>query len=54
MTHNVGLGLLGGLVWAGYADKAKSSPLTLRPPAALDEEDFYVRALSVVCVQKPV
>lgn len=40
MTHNAGLGLLGGLVWAGYADKAKSSPLTLRPPAALDEEDF--------------
>lgn len=40
MTHNVGLGLMGGLVWAGYTDKAKSSPLTLRPPAALDEEDF--------------
>ncbi len=40
MAHNAGLGVMGGLLWAGYADKAKSSPLTLRPPGALDEEDF--------------
>ena len=40
VAHNAGLGLMGGLVWAGYADKAKSSPLTLRPPAALSEKDF--------------
>jgi ferredoxin-type protein NapG len=31
---------MGGLLWAGYAEKAKSSPLTLRPPAALPEDDF--------------
>ncbi len=43
VAHNAGLGILGGLVWAGYADKAKSSILTLRPPAALSEKDF-VRA----------
>jgi len=40
VAHNVGLGVMGGLLWAGYADKAKSSPLTLRPPGALDEVDF--------------
>lgn len=40
VAHNVGLGVMGGLLWAGYAEKAKSAPLTLRPPAALKEEDF--------------
>jgi len=40
VAHNVGLGVMGGLLWAGYADKAKSSSLTLRPPGALDEPDF--------------
>ncbi len=40
VAHNAGLGVLGGLVWAGYADKAQSSPLTLRPPAALAEKEF--------------
>lgn len=34
------MGVMGGLVWAGYATKAKSSTLTLRPPAALKESDF--------------
>jgi ferredoxin-type protein NapG len=40
VAHNTGLGLMGGLIWAGYADKAKSATLTLRPPAALSEKDF--------------
>jgi len=40
LAQNAGLGIMGGLLWAGYADKAKSSILTLRPPAALKEEDF--------------
>ncbi len=40
VVHNVGLGVMGGLLWAGYAAKAKSSTLTLRPPAALDEDEF--------------
>lgn len=40
VAHNVGLGVMGGLLWAGYAEKAKSAPLTLRPPAALKEDDF--------------
>ena len=40
VAHHIGLGAMGTLLWAGYANKAKSSPLTLRPPAALDESDF--------------
>ena len=40
VAHNAGLGILGGLIWAGYANKAHSSALTLRPPAALPEKDF--------------
>ncbi len=40
LAHHIGLGAMGVLLWAGYTSKAKSSPLTLRPPAALDEEDF--------------
>jgi len=40
LAQNAGLGMIGGLVWTGYASKAKGSSLTLRPPAALPEEDF--------------
>jgi ferredoxin-type protein NapG len=40
VAHNVGLGVMGGLLWGGYAAKAKGSTLTLRPPAALDEDEF--------------
>ncbi len=58
MTQNIGLGAMGGLLWAGYADKAKSSPLTLRPPAALDEEDFVKTCIkcglcSEACFNRP-
>ncbi len=38
--QSVGLTALGGLLWSGYADEAKASPLVLRPPGALNEEDF--------------
>jgi len=38
--QSVGLTALGGLLWSGYADEAKASPLVLRPPGALNEDDF--------------
>ena len=38
--QSVGLTALGGLLWSGYCDEAKASPLVLRPPGALKEEDF--------------
>ena len=38
--QSVGLTALGGLLWSGYSDEVKASPLVLRPPAALPEDDF--------------
>jgi ferredoxin-type protein NapG len=38
--QSVGLTTLGGLLWSGYSDEVKASPLVLRPPGALPEEDF--------------
>ena len=38
--QSVGLTALGGLLWSGYTDEVKASPLVLRPPGALAEEDF--------------
>ncbi len=38
--QSVGLTALGGLLWSGYCDEAKSSPLVLRPPGAIPEEQF--------------
>ena len=40
MAQSVGLSALGGLMWGAYVDEAKASPLTLRPPGAVKEEDF--------------
>ena len=45
MAHHIGLGAMGVLLWGGYATKAKSSPLTLRPPAALNEDDFIKKCI---------
>jgi len=58
MAYKVGLGTMGGLLWAGYATKAKSSPLTLRPPAAIEESDFLKTCIkcglcSEACVNRP-
>jgi len=38
--QSVGLTALGGLLWSGYCNEAKASPLVLRPPGALQEDDF--------------
>jgi ferredoxin-type protein NapG len=38
--QSVGLTALGGLLWSGYSDEVKASPLVLRPPGAIKEEDF--------------
>jgi len=38
--QSVGLTALGGLLWSGYSDEVKASPLVLRPPGALAENDF--------------
>ncbi len=38
--QSVGLAALGGMLWSGYTDSVKASPLVLRPPGALPEKDF--------------
>ena len=58
IAHHIGLGAMGVLLWSGYATKAKSSPLTLRPPAALDEDDFLKTCIKCglcaeACVNRP-
>ena len=40
MAQSVGLSALGGMVWTGYVEEAKSAPLILRPPGAQPEADF--------------
>jgi len=43
---------LGGLVWGAYLDKAKASKLVLRPPGALDEQDFLSSCIKCgTCVE---
>ncbi len=40
MFRGIGVLGLGGSVWGSAAIKLKASELTLRPPGALEEEDF--------------
>lgn len=41
VARATGLAILGGLTWSAYVDEVKATSLILRPPAALDEEDFF-------------
>lgn len=43
--QSVGLTALGGLLWSGYTDSVKASPLVLRPPGALQEKDFLTACI---------
>ena len=43
--QSVGLAALGGLLWSGYTDSVKASPLVLRPPGALPEKDFLTACI---------
>ena len=43
--QSVGLTALGGLLWSGYTDEVKASPLVLRPPGAIKEEDFLTACI---------
>jgi ferredoxin-type protein NapG len=43
--QSVGLTALGGLLWSGYSDEVKASPLVLRPPGAIKEKDFLTACI---------
>ena len=49
MAQGGGLMALGGMVWTGYLEEAKSAPLILRPPSAVPEKDFML--LCIKCGQ---
>ncbi|WP_309496589.1 ferredoxin-type protein NapG [Sulfurovum sp.] len=44
-AQSVGLAALGGMLWSGYSDSVKASPLVLRPPGALAEKDFLAACI---------
>ncbi len=47
-----GLATLGALTWSAYVDEVTASELTLRPPAALEEEDFLKTCIKCgICVE---
>lgn len=47
-----GLATLGALTWSAYVDEVTASQLTLRPPGALDEEDFLKTCIKCgMCVE---
>ncbi|MBA1437832.1 MAG: ferredoxin-type protein NapG [Epsilonproteobacteria bacterium] len=52
MARGIGLAALGGFVWSAYVDEAKASSLLLRPPGALQEDDFLRTCIKCgLCVE---
>ncbi|WP_418186953.1 ferredoxin-type protein NapG [Aliarcobacter lanthieri] len=48
----IGLAILGGLTWSAYLSEVKATSLILRPPAALDENDFIKACIKCgLCVE---
>ena len=52
MARGVGYAAIGGMLWSAYLKEAKSSPLVLRPPAAIKEDDFLKTCIKCgMCVE---
>ena len=52
IARTTGLAVLGALTWSAYVDEVKATELILRPPAALDEEDFLATCIKCgICVE---
>ena len=51
-ARTLGLAALGGLVWSAYVDEVSANKLILRPPGALDEEEFLKSCIKCgMCVE---
>lgn len=52
IARATGLAALGGLVWSAYVDEVTASSLMLRPPGALEEDDFLKTCIKCgMCVE---
>ena len=52
VARAAGLAILGGVTWSAYVDEVKATSLILRPPAALDEDDFLATCIKCgLCVE---
>ena len=52
IARAAGLAILGGLTWSAYISEVRATSLILRPPAALDEDDFLSTCIKCgLCVE---
>ncbi len=52
VAKSVGLAAVGGITWSGVVREVASSPLVLRPPGALAEEEFLAQCVKCgLCVE---
>ena len=52
MARTTGIVALGGLMWSAYVDEATANKLILRPPGAINEEDFLATCIKCgICVE---
>ena len=52
IARAAGLAVLGGLTWSAFVDEVKASSLILRPPGALQEDDFLATCIKCgMCVE---
>ena len=50
--QGVGLAALGAVTWSAYVGVARSAPLVLRPPGAINEKDFMSKCIRCgLCVE---
>ena len=52
MARNAGLLAFGGLIWSAYVDEATAKNIALRPPGALQEDEFLKTCIKCgMCVE---
>jgi ferredoxin-type protein NapG len=52
IARGIGLSAMGALVWSAYVGEVKAAPLVLRPPGALEEDEFIKNCIKCgLCVE---